>query len=556
MELHIELQPKQLALYKAMIDRRPDSPVILGYGGARGGGKSEAIRRIALLLATEQPGVIIWIIRLVWDDLLKDHVLPLLEQYPQFKEHYRASNHELRIPVGNDGRTSSIFFIHAGDTKRSQQKARGPQVTYLFLDQAEQFTQAQIEQYAGSNRAPGVGPGHCKRCYCFNPGGVSTNFLRRTFYTQDYRDNERASDYLFIHAFGWDNAMWFTGLGVGLDDFYTWPDEKRFKVFTEETDFGRKLNALPPSQRIGELMGSFDQFSGQYYADVWEQSTHVLPVDVVARIIKPWWKRWLATDWGFSHYAATGWFADGVIPPEELQDFFGVTATTGLRAIILYRELVGNEVPEPLLARMIIHETAEVEKREVRSHFIGHDAFAKRGSANTVAEQMEPILLQGGLQRLDRADIDRAGGWRLLYNCFASARRMRSSEVFADNPADVPALFISSACSDTWQAIPMLICDYDPITKPNGNVQDVRKMHGQISDDVADMLRYGVKSFVTPDAALPEAEEKRRLIERYDSRPLPPNGKADATQTNKMMAMQRLEAKQQDGMWLRRKLRR
>jgi hypothetical protein len=82
---------------------------------------------------------------------------------------------------------------------------------------------------------------------------------------------------------------------------------------------GKKLAALPQSQRIGELMGSFEKFAGQYYAEVWEESAIVLPPDLVMRIVQPWWKRWLATDWGFSHWAPTGWFTSGLLSPDEVR---------------------------------------------------------------------------------------------------------------------------------------------------------------------------------------------------------------------------------------------
>ncbi|HTW86477.1 MAG TPA: phage terminase large subunit, partial [Candidatus Binataceae bacterium] len=321
----LSLQPKQHELLLAVLDRRPSAPSILGFGGARGSAKSGAIRRIALLLATGQQGVIIWIIRRVWDDLNKDHVMPLFTEYPELKPFYRAGNKELRFTNG-----SSIFFIHAGDTGRAKRKARGPQAHYIFLEQAEEFSQEEMEQLAGSNRAPGVPPGFCKRIFTFNPGGIGTNYLRRIFYLKEYRDNENPGDFLFIQGFGWDNYEWFRGLGIVSErDFYhspAWDEERRFKVFVEQTDFGRKLNSLPPNQRIGELMGSFENFSGQYYAGVWEQSTLVLPPDLVARMIQPWWPRWLATDWGFSHYSATVWLATGLLSPAQIQEYFGVPA--------------------------------------------------------------------------------------------------------------------------------------------------------------------------------------------------------------------------------------
>jgi len=380
--LAIELQPKQKLLLDAILDTGEDSPTVLGFGGARGAAKSGGVRRIALQLATSSP-CIIWIIRRVWDDLNKDHVLPLWDEYPDLRQFWHAGEKKLVLPLGAE-KTSTIFFIHAGIGGRSKRKSRGPQARYIFLEQAEEFSQEEIEQLAGSNREKGVGPGVCKRVYTFNPGGIGTAYLRRIMHLKEYMDNERSGDFMFIQGFGWDNYEWFRFLGIGAEDFYAMPEQARFEMFIERTDFGRKLNQLPPAQRIGELMGSFDQFGGQYYIDVWEQSTCVLDPAVVARIIQPWWVRWLATDWGFSHYAATGWATSGVMSPAQVLQFFGVECSTPIRIIIVYREFVCRDTAEPDLAAAIAHLTPQIERREVRNYWLSPDAWQKRGGGNTV----------------------------------------------------------------------------------------------------------------------------------------------------------------------------
>ncbi|MDE2103194.1 MAG: phage terminase large subunit [Patescibacteria group bacterium] len=522
-DLEITLQPKQELLLDAIRDRRLEAPTVIGYGGSRGAAKSGGVRRIALTLAFEQP-VIIWIIRRVWDDLNKDHVQPMFREQPDLKQYWRAQDRELRLPNG-----SSIFFIHSGDAGRAKRKARGPQAHYIFLEQAEEFSQDEMEQLAGSNRAPGVPPGFCKRIYTFNPGGIGTNYLRRIFHLRQYHDNERPDDFLFLQAYGWDNYEWFRGLGIVEEwEFYSSPEwaeistftyfesevttsRRAFEVFIKQTDFGRKLAALPQSQRIGELMGSFEKFAGQYFAEVWEESATVLAPDLVARIVQPWWKRWLATDWGFSHYAATGWFTSGVLAPEQVKKLFGVDTSTSVRIVILYREAVCNDVAEPDLAKLIVSMTPEAERREVRHHFIGHDAFAKRGAANTVVEQMDPELTRGRMQPLSRADIDRVGGWRLMYNCWASARRLRTwpgGQPFTQHPDDMPAFFVSAACAEVVSAVPMLICDED-------NPQDVRKLPGAVEDDVGDMVRYGLKSYLAARTKAPDEVITAETYERY-----------------------------------------
>ena len=548
---NIGLQPKQWKCLEAILDRRPNAPRVIGFGGSRGCAKTGGVRRIYVTLATQIPGVIIWVIRRVWDDLNKDHVKPLWVEFPELKDRYRAQDKEIQFDNG-----SSIFFIHAGDTGRAKRKARGPQAHYIFVEQAEEFSQEEIEQLKGSNRAPGTPQGFCKRILTFNPGGIGTNYLRRIFNQQKYLDNEDPSEFLFIQGYGWDNYEWFRGVPgiVSEQDFYHAPEwnqeevfewqghtitacKRKFLCFVEKTDFGNNLATQPRHLRIGELLGSFEQFAGQYYSDVWEESSIVLKPDTVCQLMKPWWRRWISTDWGFSHYASTGWFGTGVLSPEECAAIFNVQTDGPVRVIIRYRELVCNDVPEPDLAQVIVTMTPDGERREVRSHYIGHDAWAKRGSANTVVDQMDPILRRGGLQQLEKADIDRIGGWRLLYNCFAATRRfVKCQGLYKQQPDEAPILFISGACVETTQAIPMLICDDD-------NPKDVRKIPGEASDDIADELRYGIKSFVAADPKLPDEITAERTFHSYQD------------PTARAMAMLRLTSEQQSAQYIRRRRR-
>jgi hypothetical protein len=221
-----------------------------------------------------------------------------------------------------------------------------------------------------------------------------------------------------------------------------------------------------------------------------------------------------------------------------MADYFGVEAASTVRVVIAYRELVCNDVPEPDLARMVLTMTPSDERREIRDHWIGHDAFSKRGSANTIAEQMDPIYAAGGLPRLAMADIDRMGGWRLLYNAWKASRTMRgwqarNSGPYAESAGEPPCLFVSAACPEIISAVPMLICD-------NKNPQDVLKMPGQVSDDVADCIRYGLKSYLSAEPKAPAEVTRMETYQAYQ----------DPTQ--RAMAMLRLSAQRDSDRYIRR----
>ena len=533
-ELDITLQPKQQLLLDAIQATGADVATVIGFGGARGSAKSGGVRRIALTLATSEP-CIIWIIRRVWDDLNKDHVLPLWDEYPDLRQFWHAGEKKLVIPLGA-GKTSTIFFIHAGIGGRSKRKARGPQARYIFVEQAEEFSQEEMEQLAGSNREKGVGPGVCKRIYTFNPGGIGTAYLRRVFHLRQYMDNEEAKDFLFIQGFGWDNYEWFRYLGMSAEAFYAMPEQARFDLFLT-TDFGDKLNKLPPAQRIGELMGSFDQFGGQYYIDVWEQSVIVLDPALVARIVQPWWVRWLATDWGYSHYAATYWATSGVLAPAVVLQHFGVECSTPIRLIIVYREFVCQDTAEPELAAAIAKMTPETERRQVRGYWLSPDAWAKGGGGNTVQEQIQAVITREGLPEIEPAKTDRVGGWRLLYNCWAMARKLRrwsGPVAFEQRAEDPPCLFISASCPELVKSVPMLICDEKDPT-------DIRKIPGAVEDDCADACRYLLKSYLDAEPKPPDDIVRRQVYDSYQD------------PTSRAMAMRRLEAEQSKGRYLQRR---
>ena len=54
-----------------------DQHKFIGYGGARGGGKSWAVRVKAALLCLNYPGIKVMIVRRTYPELQENHILPL-----------------------------------------------------------------------------------------------------------------------------------------------------------------------------------------------------------------------------------------------------------------------------------------------------------------------------------------------------------------------------------------------------------------------------------------------------------------------------------------------
>src|SRR5574340_558344 len=159
----------------------------IGYGGARGGGKSDAIRRVMLArrLAVGMERTTGFIIRRNFGDLYENHIVKFMEHWPELNKYYSAQHKEYQFSNG-----SRIAFRYADTLQEIQQLSRGPEAMDVFIDQAEQFSDQELLWLHTPNRWPGSRPGQCKTVLTFNPGGVGTEFLRRIFHLRQFRGEE------------------------------------------------------------------------------------------------------------------------------------------------------------------------------------------------------------------------------------------------------------------------------------------------------------------------------------------------------------------------------
>lgn len=510
--IDMPLQPKQEHLLRLFLQSGPEAPTILGFGGSRGGAKSGSIRRIAVPLANLSPGSPIWIVRRVYDDLKRNHIDSLFEEFPELEEYYRASSRELVFDNG-----SRIQFLYAETRDDVIRKFRGPQAKYIFVDQAEQFSEEELQRIKSANRHPGSKPGDCKLGLFFNPGGPGTEYLRRIFYLRQYLNEERPGDYDFIQAYGWDNFEWFRGLGISPNDFYALSSDQRFDLFIQETDYGRALNALPDHLRVGELLGSFEQFAGQYFAGVWNDRC-IIDRKQAKEIIQPWWTRWMAQDWGFGDHTCHIWFATGKLSPEEWVRHFGGETDWPMDVVIAYREYVVNERAEADLATDIVSMTPEAERNRITRFFLSSDAFgqkARQQGAHSVGEQFARILGRHGLPSPEPADQDRVIGWRFLYNSFRQAN-LRGAKFDQERSKQGPALFVSSDCARILSSVPLAI--RETVMDPNGDPDDVARVAGAVWEDVTDACRYGMQSMLGPRSK-PREVRAQETYHQYDGNP-------------------------------------
>ena len=472
--IQIKLQPKQ-ALLDWLLENSMAS--WLGYGGSRGGGKSGGMRRIMLRRRLQHPHTNGLILRRVWDDVEKNHVNKMWEEFPGLHDYYKVQSKVIELPEQLGG--GRIFFDGAENETDVKRKAFGPEYYDVMTDQAEQFSEFELTQLKTVCRWPNTPEHSCKFLLGFNPGGIGAAYLQRIFYLKEYHERETASDYSFLPAFGWDNIEWsraalsadgYPGDCLGKECkkcaacvYYSWSDEKRFEYYITRSQYGQEQNRLPAHMRAGQLLGDFKKFSGQYFSN-FDDNVHVWDLKDIVR--QDHWPIWGSLDWGFVHSSSFHWHTQAGYQTEEGK---------WKRLIITFREFVTDHLSERALAEEIV---AVNDGLALQSIYAGHDLWKKESNRSSKEEAMSEVFRRHGLPGMKKAVIDRVDGWRFLHRAL-----------------DEGEWIVTNNCKHAVRAIPTAVVD----DKHPGKEEDILKTN-TLYDDVLDELRYGVYSEYAPKA--------------------------------------------------------
>lgn len=353
-----------------------------GYGGARGGGKTWALRVKAVLGAFRYPGIRILIIRKTYPELQSNHIEPILKMVPQELCSYNGTLHMLYFENG-----STIKFGHwSGMT--SEQEYQGQEYDWIFMDEATQFPEEAFTTLGGVLRGTSDIP---RRFYITcNPGGVGHRWVKRLFIDRDYitdspnpEENENPEDYTFIFATVEDN-----------------------KVLMEKSpDYVRMLSKLPEKIRAAHRYGDWDAMSGAYFSE-FNRAKHVCQPFQIPKN----WKRYRAFDYGLDCFAC-GWFA----VDENGRSY-------------MYREFKQSGLIVQDAARACLERTMPDEKIEIT--YAPPDMWSRqKDTGKTMAE----VFMMNGLP-IVKTSNNRVQG------------HMQMHEDFADMEDGKPGLMIFSTC--------------------------------------------------------------------------------------------------------------
>ena len=225
----------------------------IAYGGARGGGKSWAVQRKAILLAANYSGITILIIRRTLPEVRENHILPMMSLLGRVAKYQEAQ----RAFVFANG--SRIRFGYC-DGETDVLQYQGQSVDVVFIDEATQLTQAQFQALKVCIRGANDFP---KRMYLTcNPGGVGHAWVKRLFVDRQFGPDEEANEHLFIPARVYDNTA----------------------LMESDPGYEKLLRSLPENQRRAWLEGDWNVFEGQYFTQFRREIHVIRPFELDSRM--------------------------------------------------------------------------------------------------------------------------------------------------------------------------------------------------------------------------------------------------------------------------------
>lgn len=407
-----------------------DRHKFVAFGGARGGGKSWAVRTKAILLALGYPGIKVMIIRRTYPELRMNHIDPIRAMLPVDTYKYNDSRKELTFPSGS----KTYFRFCAGDNDLPS--FQGLECDVMFIDEATQFTEQQFLVLKACVRGANGFP---KRIYLTcNPGGPGHGWVKRLFVDRRFEGAEIPEEYSFIRSNVYDNKI----------------------LMESQPDYVSQLETLPNKLRRAWLEGDwgipegvfFEEFRDDpsHYRD--RQWTHVIdPFDVPDD-----WRIYRSFDWGYSRPFSCGWWAvdyDGVA--YRILEFYGCEPNEPNTGIKWTAPKVFKEI-----------HRIETEHDWLKGKQIFGVADPAIWATETGKSVYEDAMEQGVI--FSKADNTRLPGWL----------QMRYRFAFDDN--GYPMMYVFSNCRSFIRTIPELMFD-------EYHVED---LDTEGEDHVADETRY------------------------------------------------------------------
>ncbi len=443
------------------------------YGGAAGGGKSDALLTEALR-QVHIPHYRGLILRKTYPQLseLVDRSRELyLGAYP--KAHYNDSKHFWAFPSG-----AKIYFGAMQHTK-DRINYQGKRYDFIAFDELTHFTWEEYSYMFSRNRPSGEGT----RCYIratTNPGGIGHGWVKERFITAappltpiktkiqvpspDGKMIQMVRSRVFVPSTVFDNE----------------------ELLKNDPNYLANLSLLPDKEKRALLYGDWDSFAGQVFSE-WKNDPSHYSDRLYTHVIKPFavpnsWKIYRGFDFGYSRPFAVEWIAvDHDKRAYVIAELYGCTKVPN-EGVRITPQQIAQKI------KQMEKEHPNLKGRKIRG--IADPAISKAETGESIADMFskEGVFF-------DYGDNARLPG------------KMQFHYRLSFDKEGIPMLYVFDTCVNFIRTIPALI--YDSV-----NVEDIDSSG---EDHIYDAVRYVfMENLINPQASFSlgkDIEDPLNLIE-------------------------------------------
>lgn len=453
------------------------------YGGAAGGGKSDALV-IEALRQVHIPYYKGLIVRKTYPQLA-ELIDKSMNYYPRIipGAKYNSSSHTWKFPSG-----AKIIF---GSLQHSQDKLKyqGQAYDFIGFDELTHFTFDEY-MYLHSRCRPN-GPG--TECYIrstANPGGIGHGWVKERFIT--------ASEPMKTI---WENVSYTDPKGQ-------LHKAKQSRIFIPSSVFDnpallrndpayvQRLAALPKADRDALLYGDWNSFSGQVFQEMRIDEMHFQDRKWTHAIdpfkVPSTWSIWCGLDWGYSKPFSVGWYAiDHAGRMYRIREYYGCTGEPNVGVLM---------EPTQVARRMREIEEDDPNLRGKKIHRIGDPAIWGSQGTESIGslfereriffEKGDHARISGKMQCHHRLSFDE-DGYPMFYVFNTCKHFIRTVPNLVYSESDVEDIDTDGEdhIYDEWR----YVCMANPIAPPEPKKKRTKK-YNPLDDDV-DYSTYGSYEF-------------------------------------------------------------